>query len=106
MAAARQLSGVLPPALVMELWGGWFDYWARPHSRVGVAAVAAVVDVLLAAGASFNLYMAHGGTNFGAWLSCSVEQPLGSIVVGRNIRQGGGGVLTAGQGLQRALGIS
>jgi hypothetical protein len=68
--AARQLKGAVPPTLVMEMWGGWFDYWNRPHSRVGAAAVVDVLDQLLDAGASFNIYMAHGGTNFGACCLC------------------------------------
>eukprot|EP00232_Nephroselmis_pyriformis_P010499 CAMPEP_0182886958 /NCGR_PEP_ID=MMETSP0034_2-20130328/20529_1 /TAXON_ID=156128 /ORGANISM="Nephroselmis pyriformis, Strain CCMP717" /LENGTH=376 /DNA_ID=CAMNT_0025020303 /DNA_START=75 /DNA_END=1201 /DNA_ORIENTATION=+ len=53
------------PMMVMELWVGWFDHWGEQHHTVPVPkAVEAVADVL-DEGASFNLYMYHGGTNFG-----------------------------------------
>jgi len=53
------------PKMVTELWSGWFDYWGQPHARVGAQRVVEVVEQLLEAGASFNLYMFHGGSNFG-----------------------------------------
>ncbi|MEV0802101.1 beta-galactosidase family protein [Kribbella sp. NPDC050281] len=53
------------PLMCMEFWDGWFDYWGGPHHTTGVADAAAELDALLAAGASVNIYMFHGGTNFG-----------------------------------------
>ncbi|MBT2468305.1 beta-galactosidase [Streptomyces sp. ISL-66] len=55
------------PLTAMEFWIGWFDHWGEEH-HVRVAEEAAQsLDELLASGASVNLYMAHGGTNFGFW---------------------------------------
>ncbi|MDF2509543.1 MAG: beta-galactosidase, partial [Microbacterium sp.] len=48
-----------------EFWDGWFDWWGGVHHTTDVAAAAADLDALLAAGASVNIYMFHGGTNFG-----------------------------------------
>jgi beta-galactosidase len=59
---AHQPSG---PLMCMEFWDGWFDHWGGPHHTTSVAEAAAELDALLAAGASVNIYMFHGGTNFG-----------------------------------------
>ncbi|TCC55347.1 beta-galactosidase [Kribbella pittospori] len=53
------------PLMCMEFWDGWFDYWGGPHHTTSAADSAAELDALLAAGASVNIYMFHGGTNFG-----------------------------------------
>jgi beta-galactosidase len=53
------------PLMCMEFWNGWFDDWGGHHHTTPVAEAAAELDALLAAGASVNLYMFHGGTNFG-----------------------------------------
>ncbi|GEC76405.1 hypothetical protein GCM10010213_24650 [Microbacterium maritypicum] len=47
-----------------EFWDGWFDWWGGVHHTTDVATAAADLDELLAAGASVNIYMFHGGTNF------------------------------------------
>ncbi|QNP70217.1 beta-galactosidase [Streptomyces roseirectus] len=53
------------PLMCAEFWIGWFDHWGGPHHTRDTADVAADLDKLLAAGASVNIYMFHGGTNFG-----------------------------------------
>ncbi|GAA1115597.1 beta-galactosidase [Kribbella jejuensis] len=53
------------PLMCMEFWDGWFDYWGGRHHTTSAADAAAELDALLAAGASVNIYMFHGGTNFG-----------------------------------------
>ncbi|ACS99842.1 glycoside hydrolase family 35 protein [Paenibacillus sp. JDR-2] len=53
------------PLMCMEFWNGWFDHWGETHHTRGAADVALVLDEMLAAGASVNFYMFHGGTNFG-----------------------------------------
>ncbi|MEU6019593.1 beta-galactosidase [Streptomyces sp. NPDC047515] len=53
------------PLMCGEFWIGWFDRWGGIHTRRDPADAAAELDVLLAAGASVNIYMFHGGTNFG-----------------------------------------
>ena len=53
------------PLMCMEFWDGWFDHWGGPHHTTSVDEAAAELDTLLASGASVNIYMFHGGTNFG-----------------------------------------
>lgn len=53
------------PLVCMEFWCGWFDDWGSHHHTTDAAASARELDLLLAAGGSVNIYMFHGGTNFG-----------------------------------------
>ena len=53
------------PLMCMEFWCGWFDHWGEKHHTTAFADSARDLDELLAAGASVNIYMVHGGTNFG-----------------------------------------
>jgi len=61
--AARLGAGV--PVFCSELYPGWLTHWGEPWARVKTDAVLADLNWLLANGKSFNLYMFHGGTNFG-----------------------------------------
>lgn len=58
----RQPTG---PLMCAEFWNGWFDNWGTHHHTTDAADSAAELDALLSAGASVNIYMFHGGTNFG-----------------------------------------
>ncbi|QAY59098.1 beta-galactosidase [Microbacterium protaetiae] len=53
------------PLMCMEFWCGWFDHWGEKHHTTSAEDSAADLELLLAAGASVNIYMVHGGTNFG-----------------------------------------
>jgi beta-galactosidase len=53
------------PLMCSEYWDGWFDSWGTHHHTTPFDQTAADLESLLAAGASVNLYMFHGGTNFG-----------------------------------------
>ncbi len=53
------------PLMCAEFWDGWFDSWGLHHHTTDPLASAGELDELLAAGASVNLYMLCGGTNFG-----------------------------------------
>ncbi|SDW29443.1 beta-galactosidase [Amycolatopsis xylanica] len=67
------------PLMCSEFWNGWFDHWGAHHHTTPVERSAADLDALLAAGASVNLYMFHGGTNFGLTNGANdkgVYQPL------------------------------
>ncbi|MET8699815.1 beta-galactosidase family protein [Kitasatospora sp. NPDC004723] len=55
------------PLVTMEYWCGWFDHWGTPHHVRDARDAAEVLDAQFAAGASVNMYMGHGGTNFGWW---------------------------------------
>ena len=58
----HQTSG---PLMCSEFWNGWFDHWGAHHHTTSVEHSASELDDLLSLGASVNLYMFHGGTNFG-----------------------------------------
>ncbi len=53
------------PLMCAEFWDGWFDDWGAHHHVTPAAETARQLDELLRLGASVNLYMFHGGTNFG-----------------------------------------
>ncbi|MFF3028707.1 beta-galactosidase family protein [Microbacterium sp. NPDC057944] len=53
------------PLMCSEFWDGWFDWWGGVHHVTSTEAAASDLDALLSAGASVNIYMFHGGTNFG-----------------------------------------
>ncbi|MCS5714216.1 beta-galactosidase [Herbiconiux sp. CPCC 205716] len=53
------------PLMCSEFWDGWFDFWGAHHHTTSTSQSAADLDELLALGASVNIYMFHGGTNFG-----------------------------------------
>ena len=59
---AQQPTG---PMMCAEFWDGWFDSWGGHHHVTSAASAADSLDDLLRAGASVNIYMFHGGTNFG-----------------------------------------
>lgn len=50
-----------------EYYTGWLDYWGQNHSTRSSSAVAQGLEKMLELGASVNMYMFHGGTNFGYW---------------------------------------
>ncbi|MFF8605255.1 beta-galactosidase family protein [Streptomyces sp. NPDC015346] len=55
------------PLMCMEFWCGWFDHWGTEHSVRDAEDAAATLREILECGASVNVYMAHGGTNFAGW---------------------------------------
>jgi beta-galactosidase len=57
-----QLDG---PLMCTEFWNGWFDHWGERHHTRAAFDAAQALDDILSQGASVNLYMFHGGTNFG-----------------------------------------
>ncbi|KAH6936751.1 hypothetical protein HPB50_021292 [Hyalomma asiaticum] len=62
MRRRHQASG---PFMNSEMYTGWVDNWGLPKSRVETPLLVKSIRQLLAMNASFNLYMFHGGTNFG-----------------------------------------
>uniref|UniRef100_A0A3Q4HYD9 Beta-galactosidase-1-like protein 2-like n=1 Tax=Neolamprologus brichardi TaxID=32507 RepID=A0A3Q4HYD9_NEOBR len=53
------------PKMVMEYWSGWFDLWGGLHHVYTAEEMIPVVTEILKLDMSINLYMFHGGTNFG-----------------------------------------
>ncbi|GAA1372961.1 glycoside hydrolase family 35 protein [Streptomyces beijiangensis] len=63
------------PAMCMEFWCGWFDHWGDGHTVRDPKDAAAALAEMVDAGASVNIYMAHGGTNFGTWAGANTKNP-------------------------------
>ncbi|XP_070825918.1 beta-galactosidase-1-like protein 2 [Chaetodon trifascialis] len=63
----KYLDGIQPqkPKMVMEYWSGWFDLWGELHHVYTAEDMVPVVTEILKQDMSINLYMFHGGTNFG-----------------------------------------
>ncbi len=53
------------PLFAGEFYPGWFDHWGEAHHEVPAQDSAGDIEWMLAQGASFSLYMCHGGTTFG-----------------------------------------
>ncbi len=53
------------PFMSGELWCGWFDHWYEEHHVRPIQEVTAMVEEFFKRNGSFNMYMFHGGTNFG-----------------------------------------
>lgn len=60
------------PLMCMEFWDGWFNRWGEEIVRRDVQELAEEVGEVLKLG-SINLYMFHGGTNFGFMNGCSAR---------------------------------
>jgi len=63
----KALREILPtgPLMCGEFYSGWFDTWGAPHHTGPTDRYLADLGYMLNAGASFSIYMAHGGTSFG-----------------------------------------
>ena len=55
------------PLFCSEFYPGWFDYWGQPHHFGNTEKYLRDMKYMLDTGASFSIYMAHGGTTFGLW---------------------------------------
>nr|KAF6450196.1 galactosidase beta 1 like [Molossus molossus] len=55
------------PLVNSEYYTGWLDYWGQNHSTRSITDVTRGLENMLKLGASVNMYMFHGGTNFGYW---------------------------------------
>lgn len=53
------------PLVNSEFYTGWMDHWSEQHQTVRMEKVAKKLDKILSMNASVNMYMFHGGTNFG-----------------------------------------
>jgi beta-galactosidase len=68
------------PLMCMEFWCGWFDHWGGEHITRDARDAAGALREVLEAGASVNVYMAHGGTNFAGW--AGANRPGGELHTG------------------------
>jgi beta-galactosidase len=58
------------PLICSEFYPGWFDTWGQPHHFGNTEKYLRDLKYMLDTGASFSIYMAHGGTTFGLWSGC------------------------------------
>ena len=53
------------PVFSSETYPGWLTHWGEPWARPDTASLLKEVNFLMDTKKSFNLYVVHGGTNFG-----------------------------------------
>uniref|UniRef100_A0A8B9KZQ2 Beta-1,3-glucuronyltransferase 1 (glucuronosyltransferase P) b n=1 Tax=Astyanax mexicanus TaxID=7994 RepID=A0A8B9KZQ2_ASTMX len=68
------------PILIMEHWTGLFDGWGDLHHTFPAEDMVAVVREVLRQGMSINLYVFHGGTNFGFMSGASANPSYKPLV--------------------------
>lgn len=63
------------PKMWSELWVGWFTVWGDAQAaNKSTTQFHDGVSAMVGENASFSLYMAHGGTNFGFWSGANGNQ--------------------------------
>ena len=72
MQAFFEENGKSWPLMCMEFWDGWFNRWGEEVIRRDPEELVAAVMDTISLG-SINLYMFHGGTNFGFMNGCSAR---------------------------------
>jgi len=72
--AFKALREILPegPLMCGEFYSGWFDTWGTPHNFGNTDQYLKDMEYMLKTGASFSVYMAHGGTTFGFWSGADI----------------------------------
>lgn len=78
--AFDQLHALRPgePEMCMEYWNGWFDHWGEEHRvRATQDAASVLEEMVVVRGTSVNIYMAHGGTNFGPYAGANYDAEEG-----------------------------
>ena len=64
-----QMKKMMPknkPLMCMEFWAGWFDAWGNKKKKSSKLKINEIdFDYVLKNGHNINIYMFHGGTNFG-----------------------------------------
>lgn len=64
------------PAFSSESYPGWLTHWKEPWQRPDSAGILRELDYLLSHNRSFNLYVVHGGTNFGYSAGANAFTPV------------------------------
>ncbi|MBS1665620.1 MAG: beta-galactosidase [Bacteroidetes bacterium] len=64
------------PAFSSETYPGWLTHWKEQWQRPDTAGILKDVRYLLSHGRSFNLYVVHGGTNFGFTAGSNAFTPV------------------------------
>lgn len=64
------------PAFSSETYPGWLTHWKEKWQRPDTGGILREVRYLLSHGRSFNLYVVHGGTNFGFTAGANAFSPV------------------------------
>lgn len=72
-AATRQNPNV--PSFSSETYPGWLTHWKEGWQHPDTAGLLREMRYLLSNKKSFNLYVVHGGTNFGYWAGANAFSP-------------------------------
>jgi beta-galactosidase len=64
-AMKRNNAPGMSPCMDSEYYTGWLTHWGEPQANISSAPIVKWLDDMLAGGASVNLYMGYGGSNFG-----------------------------------------
>ncbi|XP_051564790.1 beta-galactosidase-1-like protein isoform X1 [Myxocyprinus asiaticus] len=68
------------PLVNSEFYTGWLDHWGDKHASVDTEKVSKMLGEMLSMGASVNMYMFEGGTNFGYWNGADHDTRFRSVV--------------------------
>uniref|UniRef100_A0A671NPV9 Beta-galactosidase-like n=1 Tax=Sinocyclocheilus anshuiensis TaxID=1608454 RepID=A0A671NPV9_9TELE len=68
------------PLVNSEFYTGWLDHWGDKHASVDTVKVSKMLGEMLSMGASVNMYMFEGGTNFGYWNGADHDSRFRSVV--------------------------
>ncbi|KAK7153894.1 hypothetical protein R3I94_007300 [Phoxinus phoxinus] len=68
------------PLVNSEFYTGWLDHWGDKHAYVDTDKVCKKLGEMLSMGASVNMYMFEGGTNFGYWNGADHDTRFRSVV--------------------------
>ncbi|KAI4905122.1 hypothetical protein NFI96_021417 [Prochilodus magdalenae] len=68
------------PLVNSEFYTGWLDHWGDKHAAVDPQKVSRMLEDMLSMGASVNMYMFEGGTNFGYWNGADYDSRFRSVV--------------------------
>jgi len=63
------------PSFCSELYPGWLTHWGEKWQRPDTTGILNDVKWLMDNKKSFNLYVIHGGTNFGYWAGANAFSP-------------------------------
>ncbi|KAM8934027.1 beta-galactosidase-like [Pelodytes ibericus] len=67
------------PLVNSEYYTGWMDHWGEQHSIKSSESVCQGLLNILYTGASVNMYMFEGGTNFGYWNGANIKVKYQSV---------------------------
>ncbi|KAL0985676.1 hypothetical protein UPYG_G00160350 [Umbra pygmaea] len=68
------------PLVNSEFYTGWLDHWGDQHAQVDTQKVSSMLGEMLSLGASVNMYMFEGGTNYGYWNGADHDNSFRSVV--------------------------